>query len=82
MGLMEDLKNRMEEVNEVKDANGETRAERKERLDNSKEVYCPKCLSTEISADKRGWKLTTGLIGRNKIMITCLKCGNKWKAGK
>lgn len=82
MGIMNSLKNRLEEINEVKDANRETRSERKERLDKSKEVYCPKCLSTDVSANKRGWKLSTGLIGRNKIMVTCLKCGNKWKAGK
>lgn len=82
MSMLDKLKNRLEEVSEVKDANGETRAERRERLEKSKEVFCPKCLSTDISANKRGWKLTTGMIGMNKIMVTCLKCGNKWKAGK
>lgn len=82
MSLFDSLKNRLEEVNEVKDANGETRAERRERLEKSNEVFCPKCLSTDVSGNKRGWKLTTGMIGMNKVMVTCLKCGNKWKAGK
>lgn len=44
--------------------------------------YCPKCMSTNIHAEKRGWKLTTGLLGSSKIMITCLNCGHKWRAGK
>ena len=22
-----------------------------------------------------------GLVGKNKVMITCLKCGHQWKAG-
>ena len=50
MSMLDKLKNRLEEVSEVKDANGETRAERRERLEKSKEVFCPKCLSTDILA--------------------------------
>ena len=44
--------------------------------------YCPKCHSTSIHAEKRGWKVTTGLIGSSKIVVTCLNCGHKFKPGK
>jgi hypothetical protein len=45
------------------------------------QVVCPKCGSTQISANKRGWTLGTGLIGANKIIITCLNCGHRFKPG-
>lgn len=44
-------------------------------------IKCPKCLSTQISANKRGLTLSTGLIGSQNVYITCLQCGHKWKAG-
>lgn len=44
-------------------------------------VKCTKCGSTQVHAEKRGWKLTTGFIGSGKIFITCLKCGNKFRPG-
>lgn len=44
-------------------------------------VKCPKCGSTQLHADKRGWNMTTGFIGSGKIFITCLKCGKKFKPG-
>mgnify|MGYP001176429034 CR=1 FL=1 len=58
-------------------------------------VYCPKCYSTSLSANKKGFSLgkaavgtliaggpLLGAVGKNKIEVTCLKCGHKWKAGK
>ncbi len=45
-------------------------------------VRCPKCRSTQIHAEKRGWSLWTGLIGSGAVVITCLQCGNKFKPGK
>jgi hypothetical protein len=44
-------------------------------------VKCTKCGSTQIHAEKRGWRITTGFIGSSKIFITCLKCGNRFKPG-
>lgn len=44
-------------------------------------VKCPKCLSTQTSANKRGMTVTTGLIGSQTVYITCLQCGHRWKAG-
>lgn len=44
-------------------------------------VRCTKCGSTQIHAEKRGWKLTTGFIGSSKIFMTCLKCGHRFRPG-
>jgi DNA-directed RNA polymerase subunit RPC12/RpoP len=44
-------------------------------------VKCPKCGSTQLHAEKRGWRMTTGFIGSGKIFITCLKCGKRFKPG-
>ena len=69
----------------------------KTNQDNSNSVKCPKCGSTQITANKKGFSLgkaavgsavvlplgaVTGMIGKNKIYITCLKCGHSWKPGK
>lgn len=58
---------------------------------------CPKCGSTSISADKKGFGigkavvgaavagpvgLVAGNIGSKKVLITCLNCGHQWQAGK
>ena len=58
------------------------------------EVRCPKCGSTQIVANKKGFglgkslagglllgpvELLGGVIGSGKIVVTCLKCGNRWK---
>lgn len=61
-------------------------------------IRCPKCGSTQITADKKGFGigkaiagdlvagtvggLVAGSMGKDKIIITCLNCGHKWKAGK
>lgn len=45
-------------------------------------VRCPKCGSTEYHAGARGFNLVTGFIGSGKTVLTCLKCGHRWKPGK
>jgi len=60
------------------------------------QVKCPKCGSTQISADKKGFSgvkavagaavtggigLLAGTIGSNKVKITCLKCGHVFNPG-
>lgn len=57
-------------------------------------LRCPKCGSTYITANKKGFGLgkalvggllvggvglLAGFIGSGKIKCTCLKCGNTWK---
>jgi hypothetical protein len=41
-------------------------------------LTCPRCGSTRVQAEKRGWKWTTGMIGSGKMVNTCLQCGNKF----
>ena len=60
-------------------------------------LKCPRCASTQLYAGDKGFSLGKaaaggillgsvgllgGFIGSKKIMITCLKCGYKWQAGK
>lgn len=60
-------------------------------------IGCPKCGSTQISANKKGFSgskaiagavltggigLLAGTIGSNKIKITCLSCGNQFRPGE
>lgn len=63
----------------------------------SDEVKCPKCSSTQLTANKKGFSgkkavagavltggigLLAGAIGSNKIIITCLSCGHQFKPGE
>ncbi len=59
-------------------------------------VRCPKCGSSQLTANKKGFGLAKGAagvltfgaygvlaagIGKNKIIITCLSCGKQFKPG-
>lgn len=59
-------------------------------------IMCPACGSSQLTAGKKGFGLGKaavgglllgplgllgGAIGKNKVLITCLKCGHQWKAG-
>ena len=61
------------------------------------QIKCPKCGSSQLTANKKGFGLGKaaagglllgpigllgGMIGSGKVKITCLKCGHEWKAGK
>lgn len=67
------------------------------RTNNDSNIRCPKCTSIQITAGNKGFGLGKaavgglllgplgllgGFMGSKKTMITCLKCGNKWEAGK
>ena len=88
-------------LEESKEKRAEKKLEKQELKDRIKQmdkegiVYCPKCYSTQITANKKGFSLgkaaagsliaggvLLGAVGKNKIEVTCLKCGHKWKAGK
>lgn len=45
-------------------------------------IHCPKYGSTEYHAGARGFSIVTGFIGSSKTVLTCLKCGNRWKPRK
>lgn len=58
-------------------------------------IHCPKCRGTQISAHKKGFGLGKavvgtvtfgllagagfGMVGKNKIYLSCMHCGNQWK---
>ncbi len=60
-------------------------------------IICPKCHSDQISANQKGFNssagglgmltggaltgMAYGNLGSGKIIITCLKCGNKFEPG-
>ncbi len=59
-------------------------------------LHCPKCNSTELTSNKKGFSgskalagtvltgglgLLAGTIGGQNVLITCLKCGYQYKAG-
>ncbi|MBV7276058.1 hypothetical protein JMF89_01230 [Clostridiaceae bacterium UIB06] len=61
------------------------------------QIRCPKCGSTQITSNNKGFSvgkavgglalfgqvgLLGGFLGSKKVVVTCLKCGNQWKAGK
>jgi tellurium resistance protein TerD len=65
--------------------------------DATQKVVCPACRSSQITASKSGFGLGKavvggvllggvgllgGFVGSRKILVTCLKCGHSWKAGK
>lgn len=60
-------------------------------------IHCPRCGSTQVSANKKGFGvgkalaggfltggvgLLAGFIGSGKVLVTCVKCGKQWKAGR
>ena len=62
--------------------------QKRKELEESGVAYCPKCLSTSVTAEKRGYSagqailtrnLLIGAVGANEIKCVCLKCGHKWK---
>ncbi len=92
---MEQKKEEMQEKKEQKKEEQLELQERIKQMDKEGIIYCPKCYSTQITANKKGFSLgkaaagsliaggvLLGAVGKNKIEVTCLKCGNKWKAGK
>lgn len=63
----------------------------------SGEIHCPKCGSTQLTTEQRGYSagkaaagviltggigLLAGAIGNSKVVITCLACGKQFKPGE
>jgi len=51
-------------------------------LDHQEAVHCLRCGSRNVHAEKRGWNLATGLLRSDQIMLTCLKCGYRFRPGQ
>lgn len=62
----------------------------------SPQIKCPKCSSTQITAQKKGFGLGKsvlglavigpigllgGVVGAGKVKVTCISCGHSWAAG-
>ena len=45
-------------------------------------ISCPKCLSTQIHAGRRGYSLVFGFWGANAVHLTCLRCGYRFAPGQ
>ena len=60
-------------------------------------IHCPKCDSTQLTSEQKGFSggkalagalvaggigILAGTLGSNKIVITCLNCGNQFKPGE
>lgn len=93
LSFWEKVKLDAEEINQKK----QEEKERLKGLDKDKIPYCPKCHSTQLSANKRGFgfgkavvggTLTFGVgvlaggLGANKIRLTCMNCGYTFKPGR
>lgn len=92
------LKNSLESLGariNIVDATGNKYVTEQIELDST--IRCFKCGSSQLSTDSKGFGLGKaaagglllgpigllgGVLGSKKVMITCLKCGNKWEAGK
>ena len=68
-----------------------------EANDDNDLLHCPKCNSTQLTSNKKGFSggkalagavftggigILAGTIGSGNVTITCLKCGYKYKAGE
>ena len=66
-------------------------------ISNEEYLCCPKCESKEIHSEQKGFSggkalagailtggigILAGTIGSKDVQMTCLKCGNKFKAGQ
>ena len=82
----------MEVTTSTSSQTGETQHEEKtlskrQRIKENKKngiACCPKCGSTSLTANKKGFGVGKGLVagnkGAKKVRITCLNCGNQWWA--
>ncbi|WP_018665496.1 hypothetical protein [Heyndrickxia acidiproducens] len=43
---------------------------------------CPVCGGIDLVKKKRGWTITTGVFGMNKMQYHCQSCGKKFMENK
>lgn len=87
------------EPNEKADREHRTTAHQRKKINKQQGIACcPKCGSTSLSADKKGFGigkavigaqlignpigLVAGNLGAKKVRVTCLNCGKQFWAGK
>ncbi|MDB2091380.1 hypothetical protein [Clostridium paraputrificum] len=97
-GLLEAAENKKNGVSIYKRQSEVTNKESNNKHIEDNKICCPKCGSTQLTANKKGFSLgkalvggialvpiagvATGMLGKNKIIITCLSCGKQFKPGK
>ena len=93
--LAEKSKEAAREAKAEREAEEQALKDRIRQMDKEGIVYYPRCYSTQVTANKKGFSIgkaaagtliaggvLLGAVGKNKIEITCLNCGHKWKPGK
>jgi len=88
MGFWEKFKEEFKKDVEKQRVKNEDKKEKITKLKDAGQPHCPKCSSTHLTAQKRGFKagrallfLPLGFMGRNDIELHCMACGAKFKAG-
>jgi tellurium resistance protein TerD len=104
LAQLQSFRQRKQEILEEREQQKAERQKREEALQQSlqvkhdpdAEIRCPKCGSSQLTANTKGYGagkavvgtiafgplgLLGGFIGSKKILITCLRCGNSWTPG-
>ena len=72
-----------EKMNTIRNAISQKHTEQEQaEQQESNQVRCPKCGSTQIGVTNRGYSLLSGFIGSGSVRNVCQNCGYKWKPGK
>ena len=89
-GMIEEKRKKEDDISKIRRA-------KEEKVEKEKVACCPKCGSTSLSADKKGFGigkavvgaslaggigLVAGNMGAKKVRVTCLSCGKQFWAGK
>ena len=45
-------------------------------------MQCPKCNSTEVHTEERGWSWLTGFFRSGQMLLTCRSCGKQFRLGE
>lgn len=95
--LIQSVNRTLNKITEVENERVTRFQDKKRELNEQGVAYCPKCLSTSLSGNKKGFGigkaiigvaatggigLIAGNIGAKKVRVTCLKCGYQFWAGK
>jgi len=60
----------------------DTNARIEEKRAEGDKIRCPRCKSEQVHAGMRGFNVLVGFIGSGSTVITCLKCGHRFKPGQ
>lgn len=94
MGFWDNVKKQVKENSDKQLEEMAQKKQLKKEMNDQGIPYCPKCLSTSLSANKKGFGLGKaavggallgpvgllgGAIGKNKMELYCMKCGHKFR---